>query len=80
MKVQVSEQGFDLNTGNGVTELEVFIQRRLCGHVRGFRVLLRDQGVILRGQAHTYYAKQLAQHAVMKAITLPILANEIEVA
>jgi len=33
----------------------------------------------LRGQVHTYYAKQLAQHAVMETTGLPILANEIEV-
>jgi len=33
----------------------------------------------LRGRAKTYYAKQLAQHAVMEATDLPVLANEIEV-
>jgi hypothetical protein len=27
-----------------------------------------------------YYAKQLTQHAVMEASSLPILANEMEVA
>jgi hypothetical protein len=34
---------------------------------------------VLRGRARTYYAKQLAQHAVMQATALPILRNEIEV-
>ena len=28
---------------------------------------------------NTYYAKQLAQHAVMEMTEVPILANEIEV-
>ena len=35
--------------------------------------------VILRGQARTYYAKQLAQHYVMNGLGLPVVANEIEV-
>jgi hypothetical protein len=35
--------------------------------------------LILRGRAHTYYAKQLAQHAVMEVIELRIVTNEIEV-
>jgi hypothetical protein len=34
---------------------------------------------ILQGRALRYYAKQLAQHSVMTATTLPIVANEIEV-
>jgi hypothetical protein len=38
-----------------------------------------DKGLILRGYAHAYDAKQLAQDAVMVATELPILANEIEV-
>jgi hypothetical protein len=80
MNGQVPEQGFDLTTGDGVAELEVHVQCRLGGQFRDFRVVATDQGLILRGQAHTYYAKQLAQHAVMEAIRLPILANEIEVA
>jgi hypothetical protein len=49
------------------------------GHVREFQLVVVDRGLILRGRAHTYYAKQLAQHAVMDATGLPILANEIEV-
>ena len=43
------------------------------------RLVVVDKGLILRGYAHTYYAKQLAQHWVMEATRLPILANEIEV-
>jgi hypothetical protein len=35
--------------------------------------------LVLRGHAHTYHAKQLAQHAVMEASSLPIRSNELEV-
>jgi hypothetical protein len=59
--------------------LEAHVQCRLSGRVRDLHVVLRDQGLILQGHALTYYAKQLAQHAVMEASDLPILANEIEV-
>jgi hypothetical protein len=41
--------------------------------------LCRDDGVILRGVAYSFYAKQLAQHSVMEITKLPVLANEIEV-
>ena len=33
----------------------------------------------LLGRARSYYAKQLAQHAVFEASRLPLLANAIEV-
>lgn len=60
-------------------ELETHIQCQLSGQIRDFRIVLRGGGLVLQGHAHTYHAKQLAQHAVMKAAALPILANEIEV-
>jgi hypothetical protein len=60
-------------------QLEIQVQSRLSGRVRHFRLVAHGCALILRGHAHTYYAKQLAQHAVMEATALPILANEIEV-
>jgi len=62
-------------------QLEVLIQRRLLGRawVRGFRVMVQEQGLVLQACAPTSYAKQLAQHAAMEVSGLPILANEIEV-
>jgi hypothetical protein len=62
-----------------VEQLETQVLARLSGRVRNLRLLAQDQGLILRGRVPTYYAKQLAQHAVMTATALPILANEIEV-
>ncbi len=79
MKGQTTETRIDLSTANGVTELEAHIECRLGGQIREFRLVIVDNGLLLRGHARTYYAKQLAQHAVMEATGLPILANEIEV-
>jgi hypothetical protein len=47
--------------------------------VRDFQLVLRDDGLVLRGHVHTYYTKQLAQHAVLEMTELPIWDNEIEV-
>jgi hypothetical protein len=62
-------------------QLQALIERHLLGRarVRGFRVLLQEQGLVLQGCAGTYHAKQLAKHAAMEVSGLPILANEIEV-
>jgi hypothetical protein len=55
------------------------VQTRLLGRVHEFRLESSAAGLVLRGCARTYYAKQLAQHAVMDATDVPILANEIAV-
>ncbi len=62
-----------------IEQLEARVRCRLSGRVRDLLVLGRENGLVLKGHTHTYYAKQLAQHAVMEATELPILANEIEV-
>jgi hypothetical protein len=62
-----------------VGQIETHVQNRLAGRVRDLRLLIRDKGLVLRGHARTYYAKQLAQHAVMDRTGLPVHANEIEV-
>ncbi len=59
--------------------LETRVQTRLGGRIRDLRLYFRENGIVLQGLARTYYAKQLAQHAVMMETRLPILANEIEV-
>jgi hypothetical protein len=55
------------------------VQHQLSGRLRDFRLKRRGGGVVLTGRAGSYYAKQLAQHAVMGATDLPILHNEIVV-
>jgi hypothetical protein len=62
-----------------VAQLEAHAQNQLNGRVWHLRLFVRDHGIILRGHAHTYYAKQLAQHVVMELTRVPIQANEIEV-
>jgi hypothetical protein len=59
--------------------IEEHVRCRLLGHVRDFQLVCRDDGLVLRGHAPTYYIKQLAQHAVREMTELPIWANEIEV-
>jgi hypothetical protein len=60
-------------------ELEAQVLRRLRGRLRDFHLIFEENGLILRGRSRTYYVKQLAQHTVMQATELPIVANEIEV-
>ncbi len=40
---------------------------------------IENDGLILRGHASTYYAKQMAQHVAVQVSGLPVVANEIEV-
>jgi hypothetical protein len=68
-----------LATREEVDRLGARVQHQLLGRLRDFRLQLWDRGLVLRGRARCYYAKQLAQHAVMRATDLPILRNEIEV-
>jgi hypothetical protein len=42
-----------------IARLEVRLPCQLSGRVSNFRVLVRDDGLILAGQACTYYAKQV---------------------
>jgi hypothetical protein len=64
---------------NSLEQIEACVQGLLRGRVRTLHLVAQGDGLVLRGQVHTYYAKQLAQHAVMAATPMPILANEIEV-
>jgi hypothetical protein len=66
-------------TPEQLARIEEHLQCRLSGRVQDLQLVIRDHGLVLRGHAHSYYAKQLAQHAVMEATDLPIRANEIEV-
>ena len=59
--------------------LEAIIQRRLGSRIRDVRVLRLPAGLIIQGRTKTYYAKQLATHAVLELADEPILANDIEV-
>jgi hypothetical protein len=62
-----------------VEQLALDMHSRFGGRVRNLRLLVRGAGLILMGQADTYHAKQLVQHAIMEEAVLPLLANEMEV-
>jgi hypothetical protein len=68
-----------IDTGDNLSQILAKVQQCLQGRVRNLRLVLDVKGIVLQGQALTYYVKQLAQHAVLTAIDLPILRNEIEV-
>jgi len=60
-------------------QAEALLRQRLRGRVWDLRVVLREGGVILQGQALSYYVKQLGQHIAMEELRLTVVANEIEV-
>ena len=66
-------------TKEELTQIEEHIQSRLRGRVRDLQLVVRDNGLVLRGHAHTYYAKQLALQVARETTCVPIGANEIEV-
>lgn len=70
---------FAINNSERLEDLEVRVQGKLCGRVRDLQLFFMDCGIVLRGFARSYHAKQLAQHVLMGETALPILANEIEV-
>ncbi len=59
--------------------LETHVHTRLHGRVRDLRLVAGEGGLRLHGHTNSYYVKQLAQHAVMQATSLRIVANDIEV-
>ena len=66
-------------TEEELIRIEEHIQSRLMGRVRDLRLVVRNNCLVLRGHAHTYYAKQLALQVARETTRVPIEANEIEV-
>jgi hypothetical protein len=62
-----------------IDRLAVETRRMLRGRLADLRLEQCDGGIVLRGTARSFYAKQLAQHAVMNGTDLPIVRNEIQV-
>jgi hypothetical protein len=63
-----------------IKQIEEEVRRRLANRLDDFRLVVRDEGLILHGRAGSYYTKQLAQEAVREITKMPILANRITVA
>ncbi len=78
------KQATEINRNDGINQEQLDrigqrVQHQLCGRLHDFHLKQGRAGLILRGRVRTYYAKQLAQHAVMAATDLPIMRNDIEV-
>ena len=56
------------------------IDRQLGGRLRNFNIACDERGLVLLGEAPSFYVKQLAQHAVGRMTPVPIVRNEIQVA
>ena len=79
MSQLILDERLDLPGPDEIARLEELVQSRLNGRLRSFQLAIRDHGLVLRGRAATYHTKQLAQHAIMGATQVPILANNVEV-
>jgi hypothetical protein len=60
-------------------ELESHIARLTGRRVLHLRVEVQPEGIVLRGQTHSYYVKQLAQHGVRDLLPEVHLDNAISV-
>jgi hypothetical protein len=60
-------------------ELERRVRARIGNRLRNLSIVLSPDGVVLTGQAPTYYIKQLAQHSVWEVLPEARLRNAIVV-
>lgn len=60
-------------------DIEVHLERRLGRRVRGLRVDVLADRIVLHGQVATYYVKQLAQHCVWDLLPEAQVVNAIVV-
>lgn len=60
-------------------QIELAVQSKTGGRVRGLRVHIVDGCVIISGRTSTYYNKQLVTHAAMEAVDDALVMNEVEV-
>jgi hypothetical protein len=79
MRLSLSDEPVLVVRQEDLDRLVSQVEHELSGRLRDFRVKRMGAGVVLAGRVATFYAKQLAQHAVMRATALPIVENKIEV-
>ena len=60
-------------------KIEVAVQTRTGGRIRGLQVRVDDGGIVISGRATTYYTKQLVTHAAMEAGNELLVTNQVEV-
>jgi hypothetical protein len=71
---EMNETEFEL-----ATKLEQQVKRRTGGMLRNLKVDVLGSEVVLTGHAASYYAKQLATHAVLSMATHATVTNDLEV-
>jgi hypothetical protein len=59
--------------------IERCVRLRTGGMIRGLRVDVAEESVVISGRTTTYYNKQLATHAALDAAKEISLTNDIEV-
>ena len=60
-------------------KIEMAVQVRTGGRIRGLQVRVSDDCIVISGRAATYYTKQLVTHAAMEAGDELLVTNEVEV-
>ena len=67
------------HTSEEADRIAVHVMGQLAGYLRRLSIMIRHDGLILRGCVRSYYGKQLVQEAVRKVTDLPIAENAVEV-
>ena len=62
-----------------IDAMAVHLASHLRGRLLDLSLTVQPDGVVIGGRTGSYYVKQLAQHAVMNGVSMPIAANDIEV-
>lgn len=75
----IRSPGDSTRLADEVAQAATYLQDSLRGHLRDANVSVHDGGVAISGKASSFYIKQLAQHAVMTRVSLPVVSNTIEV-
>ena len=60
-------------------KIELAVQVRTGGRIRGLQVRVCDCGIVISGRVATYYTKQLVTHAAMEASDELLVTNDVEV-
>ncbi len=60
-------------------KIEMAVQVRTGGRIRGLQVRVCDVGIVISGRVATYYTKQLVTHAAMDAGDELLVTNDVEV-
>jgi hypothetical protein len=60
-------------------QLATSVLKRHRSHLRELRIVVVEDGVILQGNAVTFYGKQIALHEVRSECKCVVVGNQIEV-